>query len=118
MTQVDEVENVDEEMPVEDRAKQLGWRPEEDYKGPKDKWVDAEEFVRRAEEDPKEVRKANHVLIRKVQKLEQGIESILSHQQRELTAAREQEYARAQAEWKRTHDAAVADGDVAKADTT
>ena len=72
----DEIEQPD----TEDKARALGWRPETEYKGPKDKWVDAEEFVKRAEEDPREVRKAYHVLMRKVQKLEQGIDDILSHQ--------------------------------------
>lgn len=107
-----------EDTSAEDKARAMGWKPEEEYKGPKEKWVPAEEFVKRAEEDPHEVRKANHVLMRKVQKLEQGIDDILSHQQRELTRARQEEYARAQSDLKRAHDAAIAEGDVEKASKT
>ncbi len=101
-----------EEQTTEDRARSMGWRPKEDFKGKEGQWVDADEFVRRSDEDPREVRKANHVLMRKVQKLESGIEAILSHQEREITNARQQEYARAHAQLKRDHDDAVASGDV------
>lgn len=104
-----------EEQTAEDRAKAMGWKPKENYKGPEDKWVEAEEFVRRADEDPKEARKANHALMRKLQKLEQGQDDLIAHQQRELVAARQQEYARAQADIRRNHDAAIAEGDVEKA---
>lgn len=109
-------QQADDGASSEDRAKSMGWRPKDQYKGAPGKWVDAEEFLRRTEEDPREVRKANHVLMRKVQKLEQGIESILSHQERQLTAAREQAYNDAHAKLKAAHDEAVASGDVDRAD--
>ncbi len=32
------------------RAKELGWRDKSEYKGPEDRWVEPEEFVRRGEE--------------------------------------------------------------------
>lgn len=35
---------------VQERAKELGWIPPERYKGPAEKFVDAEEFVRKGEE--------------------------------------------------------------------
>lgn len=40
--------------PVDDlqtRAKSMGWSPREEFRGPAEKWVDAEEFVRRGEEE-------------------------------------------------------------------
>jgi len=37
-------------MNVEDQAKQLGWVPQEQFRGPAEAWVDAETFVRKGEE--------------------------------------------------------------------
>lgn len=40
--------------PVDDiqtRAKSMGWSPREEFRGPAEKWVDADEFVRRGEEE-------------------------------------------------------------------
>lgn len=44
---------VDDEAPAEtaeDKASRQGWRPQEEFKGDPDKWVPAEEFLRRGEE--------------------------------------------------------------------
>lgn len=38
------------EIPVEDRARDMGWRPKEEFKGDDSRWVDAETFVKRGEE--------------------------------------------------------------------
>lgn len=43
------VEQIDEPT-VEDRAREMGWRPKEEFKGDDTKWVDAETFVKRGEE--------------------------------------------------------------------
>lgn len=37
-------------MEIEQQAKELGWVPQEQFRGDLSKWVDAEEFVRRGEE--------------------------------------------------------------------
>lgn len=37
-------------MNVEDQAKQLGWVPQDQFRGPAEAWVDAETFVRKGEE--------------------------------------------------------------------
>jgi len=37
-------------MNIEDQAKQLGWVPQEQFRGPAEAWVDAETFVRKGEE--------------------------------------------------------------------
>lgn len=42
-------EQIDEPT-VEDRAREMGWRPKEEFKGDDTKWVDAETFVKRGEE--------------------------------------------------------------------
>ena len=39
----------DEQLSVEDKARQLGWAAKEEWRGSPDNWVDAEEFVRRGE---------------------------------------------------------------------
>lgn len=50
MTDVLEQENTAAEPTAEDRAREMGWRPKEEFKGDDSKWVDAETFVRRGEE--------------------------------------------------------------------
>lgn len=35
---------------VEERAQLMGWRPQAEFKGDKDRWIDAETFVKRGEE--------------------------------------------------------------------
>lgn len=41
----DEHDDVEQEEDFEIEAKQLGWQPEEQFKGSKDKWIPAKEFV-------------------------------------------------------------------------
>ena len=50
-----ENEKPDSKEPTQDRnweaeARSMGWRPEKDFRGPKEKWVDAENFVKTGEE--------------------------------------------------------------------
>src|SRR5690606_19433587 len=50
-TVMDENEDLNTEGPtqeeVEQQAREMGWRPADEFKGDPDKWVDAEEFVER-----------------------------------------------------------------------
>jgi len=39
------------ESPNAARARQLGWRPQEEYRGPKDKWIDADQFIEKTERE-------------------------------------------------------------------
>lgn len=41
---------VSTEPTIEDRAHDMGWRPQAEFKGDPEKWVDAETFVKRGEE--------------------------------------------------------------------
>lgn len=51
MSEIEEVQNAEAEAPpVEDRARDMGWAPKDDWRGDPDKWVDAAEFVRRGDE--------------------------------------------------------------------
>lgn len=46
MSELPEIEEMSPEE-IEKEARTFGWTPEEEFKGPKDKWVSAEEFVER-----------------------------------------------------------------------
>ncbi len=56
-----------EERNYEQEARQEGWRPQEEWKGDPEKWVDAETFVERGE-------KISGILKKKVETLEQRLE--------------------------------------------
>ncbi len=56
-----------EERNYEQEARQEGWRPQEEWKGDPEKWVDAETFVERGE-------KISGILKSKVERLEQRLE--------------------------------------------
>lgn len=56
--------------PVEDEARLLGWVPEDDFKGPKEHWIDAETFVERGRTVLPIVQKNNAELKRKLLALE------------------------------------------------
>jgi hypothetical protein len=100
---------------TEARARRMGWRPKEEYKGT-GKWVDAAEFLKQVEDDYPRMKKANMHMERKIDKLEKGMEAILEHQQRELTASEERAYQRAMEDYKRKMQQAVEEGDAAKAE--
>lgn len=51
-----------EEVPIEVKAKEMGWVPQEDFKGDPKNWRDADEFVSRGEEILPIVRKDNERL--------------------------------------------------------
>lgn len=59
------------EPSVEGRAKQLGWVPKEQFRGAEEKWVDADEFVRRGEEILPIVQANNRELQDRLTKAEQ-----------------------------------------------
>ena len=58
---------MDEERNFEQEARQEGWRPQEDWKGDPEQWVDAKTFVERGE-------KISGILKKKVDTLEQRLE--------------------------------------------
>lgn len=43
-------EHIAAEPTTEDRAREMGWRPKEEFKGDEARWVDAESFVKKGEE--------------------------------------------------------------------
>ena len=51
----DDIEQVEVEAPEptesEAKARRQGWRPQDEYRGPADKWVDADAFLKRSDEE-------------------------------------------------------------------
>lgn len=101
---------------IERQARRLGWRPIEEYKGPADKWVDAAEFVRQADEDLPRIRHANKTLERTVKRLEDGMQEVINHQQRQEQAAYERGRQDQLREAEARHKQAVEAGDTAGAE--
>lgn len=63
---------------IETRAREMGWKPQGEFKGPEDKWVDAAEYVRRGEEVLPIVRNENRRLQQTATQLQQQIEQLQS----------------------------------------
>lgn len=60
---------------TESRARAMGWVPQEEFRGPSDKWRDAAEFVRKGEEDLPVVRERLRDTTRKLTQLEQRLQA-------------------------------------------
>ena len=80
---------------TEARARAQGWVPKEEFRGPADKWRDADEFVRRGEEELPILRERSRTLERKLaeierenstryQRLEKLTEAALTRQRHDL----------------------------------
>lgn len=80
---------------TEARARAQGWVPKEEFRGPAEKWRDADEFVRRGEEELPILRERSRTLERKLaeverenvsryQRLEKMTEIALTRQRQEL----------------------------------
>lgn len=41
---------MNDERPIEERAKEMGWRPKDEFRGNPESWTDAEDYVRRGEQ--------------------------------------------------------------------
>jgi hypothetical protein len=110
-----------EERPadIEARARLMGWRPLEEFRGPAGAWKSAEEFVRRGEEDLPLVREHNRKLEARLLKVDADLadlrESSTYLADMSRTAA-ENAYKRGKAEAEAQRRAAVAAGDIASFD--
>ena len=77
---VDAAEPKPERSEVETRARAMGWVEKDQFRGPADQWRDADEFVKRGEEETPILRERNRDLARKHAELEER----LARQQREF----------------------------------
>jgi hypothetical protein len=92
-------------------AKQHGWTPKDDFKGDPAKWVDAETFVKRADEVMPFLKKQNGSLKRELDDLKRTTKQLAGF----AAKAEQRAYARAMAELEHKHAEAVETGDVAAA---
>ena len=107
-----DIEDGDEPLDVEAEARRMGWKPEADYTGPDGKWVDAETFVSRQENDPRFLRQSLRLSMRRQEKLEKGLDALVAHRDREVKMAEEAAYDKAIREIEAKYKSAVEEGDV------
>jgi hypothetical protein len=92
----------------------MGWRPQEEFRGPAGAWKSAEEFVRRGEEDLPLVREHNRKLEQRLmateRKLTEAVDTI-EYTSNMVRSAEERAYKRAKADLEAQREAAVAAGD-------
>ncbi len=99
---------------IEEQAREMGWKPLEEFNGPKEKWVDPTIFVARAplfkkiDEDSHEKKQLKN----RLQNVEKALNDLNSHHQR----VKEMEYSRALASLKAERKAAIANDDHLKAE--
>lgn len=95
----------------EAEARAQHWFPKDEYNGPEDKWVDAETFVKRAEESIPLMRKQNADLKRQMAELRRSQKQAAEF----FSKAEQRGYERGLAEIEKRHAEAVEVGDVAAA---
>lgn len=111
---------------AEERARSMGWHPLEEYRGPPRRWVDAETFIKRGEEELPILRQQNRNLTERFALQEREM-ATLREEARRLTQtvrenlelqrkAEERGYQRGLAELKAARRAAIQEGDVARAE--
>lgn len=76
---VEAVAAEDQPADVEARARNLGWKPLDQFKGDEKDFIDASEFVRRGEEVLPIMKAANSKLEKQVQRLEKTLEKFAEH---------------------------------------
>lgn len=106
----------DERAAIEERATRMGWQPREKYRGPADKWVDADEYIDRGERMLPLLQERNRTLDRTVQSLQREMREQGQTLATMLQATRRAEqvgYKRARAELEQKRAKAVAEADTA-----
>jgi hypothetical protein len=93
---------------VEERAQRMGWVPKEDFRGDEEKWVDADKFVERADNEMPILRERNRKLDKELADVKKTMKDFTSYHQR----TEERAYKRAKAELESKMTEAVKDGDV------
>lgn len=91
----------------EQLARDMGWSPEEEYRGPKESWIPADEFIKRTA-------KINKAQREKLERMEQSIEKIAATSERVM----KDRLAEQKRELERQFEAAVEVGDVRLAKET
>jgi hypothetical protein len=92
----------------EAEAKEHGWSPKDDFKGDESRWVDAETFMKRADEMMPLLKAQNARLKRDFDALKKDLRRATTH----FEGAEKRAYERAVTDLQQKHDAAVEAGDV------
>lgn len=103
-------ESEDNSRDYESEARQQGWRPKDEFKGPEDKWVDAQEFVERGEQYVSLLKPRLDKLERAYQHQQQLNKDFKVHFERERKA-KEREIGRLEEELKEERKRAIKLGD-------
>lgn len=101
---------------VEDKARRLGWRPKEEFKGDPERWTDAETFVRRGDEVLPIVQANNRKLEKALNDARAEIadmKATFTKAQEHFSKAEQRGYKNALADLERQQEAATEIGDVA-----
>jgi hypothetical protein len=78
-----------EVAPIEERAKEMGWAPREEWRGDPERWIDAEQFVHRGEEILPILRSTNRKLQDEVAALKNEVSATKTALQNSATAIEE-----------------------------
>jgi hypothetical protein len=105
----DEIEQVEVAEPTESEAKarRQGWRPTDEYRGPEEKWVDADAFLKRSDEELPVMRERLRKQDKDLAELKGTVTKFAEHHARVEKVA----YERAMAEVKKQRREALAIGD-------
>jgi hypothetical protein len=96
------------ERDFEAEAKEHGWSPKEDFKGDTARWVDAETFMKRADEMMPLLKATNARLKRDLDSIKKDLRRATTH----FEGAEKRAYERALADLEKRHTQAVEAGDV------
>lgn len=103
----------DDGLSGEELARSMGWRPQDEFKGPADKWVDAETFLKARNENlaiAKDSNKRLEQIVRDQAKKLKARDAVID----QLKNFNENAYKRALADLKAQQEQAVEEGDSAK----
>lgn len=110
----------DDNIDVETRARLMGWKPEDQYKGPAGGWLDAEAFVAKADADGRVSRERYAVLERRFVSMERALNGkleeatgVITQMSDQMRKTDERAYKRAKAELEAERDRAIEAGDKA-----
>ncbi len=107
----DEAMEATEDTAVEEKAREVGWRPKEEWDGPTTGWMDPEEFLARNERLKK---KADPIAQKEISRLERELTEMkasVTDLTRMYTNAEQRGYKRALKDIQKRQEKAVEDGD-------
>ena len=117
----EEIENQEQEheetegASIEDRARQLGWHPKDEYKGDPERHLSAEEFIKRGEEElpllRSNLRKIQDDLAKQQKEFQQTTAEFREWHETSVRQAKQEAYERAKADIEAKKLQAVEDGD-------